>query len=61
MGIQVSGAYPVQFALLALYANAADGGAAALARLTSTAPHSWLSMLDAYNATCTMEARPPHL
>lgn len=51
--------YAAQFALQALFeGNRADGGAAALAMLTSDAKHSWRHML-AQGATATMEAWAP--
>ena len=55
----IAGAYPAQFQLLALYANTADHGAAALARMTTPIAHGWVSMMDTHNATCTMECWSP--
>ena len=48
------GVYVSQFALQALYQNAADHGQAALELLTSTAKNSWLNMLK-QGATASME------
>lgn len=49
------GVYVSQFALQALYKNAADHGQAALELLTSTAKNSWLNMIK-QGATASMEA-----
>ena len=52
------GTYVSQFALTALYANAADRGLAALRVLTSSALNSWVAMLR-QGATMTMEMWNP--
>ena len=48
------GVHPSQFAVIALYANTVDRGAAALATLISDAKNSWVNMLK-QGATMTME------
>lgn len=53
------GSYPVQFLLQALYANTSDHGTAAYNVLTSVAPHSWLNMMNTWDATATMECWLP--
>lgn len=53
------GSYPVQFLLMALYKKESDRGKEAFNVITSTSPHSWLTMMDKYNATCTMECWLP--
>jgi alpha-L-rhamnosidase len=52
------GTWPAQYALMALYDNAADRGLSALRVLTSSALNSWVSMLK-QGATMTMEMWNP--
>ena len=52
------GTWPAQYALIAMYDNAADRGLSALRVLTSSALNSWVSMLK-QGATMTMEMWNP--